>query len=1011
MFEIGTKVRLKKDLKRVGTIESIYTQFGDVVYYNISFIDESKVVSENSLLTYNDQKSVKDNLVSGHFGSYHDFQKIMTHIKLHYSDVIQNNIYSFNTSRTIFYEYQFKPLLKFISSYKRRLLICDEVGLGKTVEAGLILKELEARKMLKNVIIVVPANLRGKWKWEMKNRFSENFNILSKSEFEKLLNLDDSIKEKFRDERYIVSMESIRRKETMNVISSSDYRCDLLIVDEAHSVRNMSQQHSVIKALSYLCNSVIFLTATPLQTSNENLFNVLNILDEQQFPYFESFNMQLSDNTPLVRALNYISSSPPDISKAYIELCTLKEQFKDNLIYDDLVANLQEVNSLKADVSISLEKIIDIQRNLSELHLLGNVLTRTLKRDVHIDKPERCSSTINISITNFEKDLINTIIEAIKQHFIDQDKNYLLPLYGVRRMLSSSIHAHANLFRKRYSLFLPPEDLKIDVGLNSATYNFNHQWFDTLKDSKLDKLLEVLNQIKNNTSKVIIFAFFIPTLKYLYDNLNGICGCTFKLIGEVPILERENIINQFKHTEDFAILLSSRVGSEGIDLQFCNTIINYDLPWNPMEIEQRIGRIDRIGQKSPKIFIYNFGVDDTIDDNIILRLYERIQLFENSIGLLEPILGDFIEEVKSEIFFQELTDEQKKKKWYEKEKILIAKTKDIKLLEDKSNELLSLDYFFLHEIKSIRNKKRYIAPEHLYRYILGFINEKFPDSRIRYDFKVQVGEITLCDKFRLQILKTEYKDELLYFCMRNKRIRFTLDSTVAFQEPDIVFINILHPLVKYITEQYNIEPQELFNCNFFYVDKQELIDEGVHLENGYYFYFVYMFSIEGFQKSSLLVPIILNESLESIGDVEHCEHVLGVILEKGRTTIQGIECNDKEYLENSYNKARKVFEQVFLTYTKRFEAKHKMVLKREMDSTIFNFSRRKDMLNAELANIVVKSNLSEGVLFRRKMIEAKLNKLALELEEQKIKIDINSECYSSFDEPKIGGVFEIINSK
>ena len=184
----------------------------------------------------------------------------------------------------------------------------------------------------------------------------------------------------------------------------------------------------------------------------------------------------------------------------------------------------------------------------------------------------------------------------------------------------------------------------------------------TAADSKYDTLFEILSRLKANNGgqpiKVMLFAFFKGTLYYLLQRLRE-GGFGVKLIcGDVPMKDRPDIVSSFQHNPEVEILLSSRVGSEGLDFQFCHNMVNYDLPWNPMEMEQRIGRLDRIGQESETINIFNLWVEDSIEGRILQRLYDRVGIFESTIGDVEAILGEIMHELHADLFRKRLTKEQ-----------------------------------------------------------------------------------------------------------------------------------------------------------------------------------------------------------------------------------------------------------------------------------------------------------------------------------------------------------------
>lgn len=237
-FSVGDKVQSKTDPSRIGIIEGLGPAHAGLQYYRVFWGGAfgTKVVPSVDLQRYIPAKTPVDNLLNGNLAGYQEFQRLITFMRLVREYPLRNNIYAFNASRTRLYPYQFKPLIKFLESPNQRMLICDEVGLGKTIEAGLILTELRARQTVKRVLIVCPANLVQKWQLEMKRRFDEDFKILRIPDFVQYL-------KEYQDEldrakiSGIISLESIRNAKILDLLDSIMPSFDMVIVDEAHHMR------------------------------------------------------------------------------------------------------------------------------------------------------------------------------------------------------------------------------------------------------------------------------------------------------------------------------------------------------------------------------------------------------------------------------------------------------------------------------------------------------------------------------------------------------------------------------------------------------------------------------------------------------------------------------------------------------------------------------------------------------------------------------------------------------
>lgn len=187
-FKVGDEVQCAGDADLIGTIVEVKENYSGIQWYQINFGMAGRTkMPETDIRHFVPSKSPNDNLINQKLGGYQEFQRLVTFQRLLRDHPLQNIFYAFNASKTQFYPYQFKPLLKFLNSPKHRLLIADEVGLGKTIEAGIILKEFRARQTVQRVLVVCPANLCEKWQMELKSRFDEKFKILSAPEFIELI--------------------------------------------------------------------------------------------------------------------------------------------------------------------------------------------------------------------------------------------------------------------------------------------------------------------------------------------------------------------------------------------------------------------------------------------------------------------------------------------------------------------------------------------------------------------------------------------------------------------------------------------------------------------------------------------------------------------------------------------------------------------------------------------------------------------------------------------------------
>jgi SNF2 family DNA or RNA helicase len=451
------------------------------------------------------------------------------------------------------YFYQIETVKKVLKYFRGRVLLCDEVGLGKTIEAGMVIKEYLMRGMIRNVLILTPPSLVSQWREEMAVKFGIEF--LTTDEMERMGDPESFWKERF----IIASLNIAKSKKNMDLVIRQFY--DLVVVDEAHHLRNRS-------TLSWkLVNQIqkrfiLLLSATPLQNNLIELFNLITLLKPGQFKTEKLFRHE------------YLMKGNPR-----------RPSNKDRL-----------------------------------RGLLRDVMIRNTRSAIDLRLPKRYATTIRIEPTEIEKEIYERLNEYLKKnHFNRQMMNLLLREAG------------SSPFALKESLMQLDDD-----GDKKGIIQLIENLGDVAKGIALREIIK-----KNLEGKKVIFTQYIKSMDYITDLLrrNEIPFVTFK--GTLSSREKNIAIQSFRN--EVPILVSTESGGEGRNLQFCNTIINFDLPWNPMRIEQRIGRLHRIGQ-TRDVFIFNLSVKETIEDYIIDILDNKINMFEMVIGEIEPILGHLGEE-------------------------------------------------------------------------------------------------------------------------------------------------------------------------------------------------------------------------------------------------------------------------------------------------------------------------------------------------------------------------------
>lgn len=598
--------------------------------------------------------------VRGSAASVERFGATLTRSKLR--GRFADTLYSFRATRTTFRPYQFKPVLKLLQTGKARLLVADEVGLGKTIEAGLIWTELEARREADRVLVVCPSSLLGKWKEEMEERFGFDLTELDTTGLTSFL-------ERFREgqlpkrQAYICTLERLRTWEGLAELATTPPAFDLVIVDEAHSMRNSNtKSYELGTQLAEWADSLVFLTATPINLRQEDLLNLLELLAPEDYDDLADLQLRLEPNAVLHRIgtlLNDPTSTAADRVDALDRLGAST--------YGMVLARRPDVPLLRkvlAKEEMSPADVVEARRHLADLNSLSTVITRTKKAEVDERKAIREPRAGEVTWTSEEAAFYDEYVAWCRA----RANAVGMPIYFAMQMPLRLASACLPMARKAV---LDPVgfgaivDADADADSQAVQVDPHAALIAAAKalapevDSKFDLLLPILTSLVDEGRRALLFTFSKPTLAYLRDRLAPHMRVAI-MHGGVRRDERRRIMAAFRRGE-YDVVLANRVASEGLDFEFCSAVINYDLPWNPMEIEQRIGRIDRIGQPEEKILVVNFYNDATIDERILIRVLDRIKIFESSIGALEPIIEAQMPALRAAFDFDLTEDERERK--------------------------------------------------------------------------------------------------------------------------------------------------------------------------------------------------------------------------------------------------------------------------------------------------------------------------------------------------------------
>ena len=892
-LQANTPIRMKNDPGRIGLITG---KTREPNYYQIRFRDGLRLIPESEIELVEDEGDLFERFKRGKLGGPHDLEQVLHHARI--SGRLSDVFYSMEATNTDFHAFQYKPILKILDSPSNSLLIADEVGLGKTIEAGLIWTELRSRLDYRNLLVVCPAMLREKWRRELHKRFGVEATIVDARGLEKKLRESQlSSTAKKRGFSLIASMQGLRSSKTNNASQKlhemlgeliyEESIIDLLIIDEAHYLKNASSKtHKMGKSLVNISNHRVFLSATPIHLGSDDLFHILNLLDETTFSNGDIFDDILDANAPLVKASDMIKESPPNIRrfKKYI-----KEAEKHHLL-----KNNRQLRHLKKEVEIdngmpSMKEASRLSYKLNEINLLTNIVTRTRKRDIQENKVIREPFSEIIDMSLVERVAYDTITKLVQEYAKTKTVSEAFLMVMPQKRLSSCMAAAVahwdnikndmiDLNKEKiadeeiseWDINDERNDTKVEIvgPLNRFLIGNLHKVgkYDELRtsDSKYKRLRDMLQKFKSDfpDEKIIIFSFFRATLKYLHERLMEDGHSAILLMGGMG--NKDDIIEEFESTSDISILLSSEIASEGVDLQFSRFLINYDLPWNPMKIEQRIGRIDRIGQKSDKITIWNLAYRDTIDELILERLYNRLDIFRYALGDIEDVLGKKIQQLTSELLSGRLSESEKRNRIRQTQHAIENKKHEEERLEEAASYLMAHGDYVIRKISNARENDQWIQPQDIADYVVSFLQRRYhnfeavrlpnSDKKYVYEIKMPSEAKTDLEKF---IGDHRYPSDSRLISVDPRPVKCLFHNKISVQVYGLEVINHLHPLVQWIGE--SIE-QSTFDP--FHPLAMIRIKPGVSLpktvEPGKYGYAIQSWTIEGFREHNRLAYKVLS---------------------------------------------------------------------------------------------------------------------------------------------------------
>jgi ATP-dependent helicase HepA len=802
------------------------------------------------------------------------------------------HLYSLYASRINFVPYQFRPVLKLIQADRPRLLIADEVGVGKTIEAGLILKELQARRELKSVLVICPKPLVAERKWmEELKRFDEQFTHIDGDALRYCIeetHLDGVWPQQYSrsivpyslfDEALLLGKQSKGRRVKGLLDLDPPPAFDLVIVDEAHHIRNTDTW--AYRTVRYFCDNaeaVVLLSATPIQLGDNDLFTLLQLARPDLLPSRRDFDHMAEPNPHINAAIEVARNAGPawmNVAREHLALALRTDWGSSVLSADPRVQPL--LDSLDQQ-ELRPEDRLMVVRELEALYTFAPIINRTRRRDIGnftTRKPE----TVSVDFTAEQEKLHRGVLDLVARILAHRhgDRNLQFMMTTIRRQVASCVfglapYLEAILSGQISRLELSESDSDDDLQTMTEAFAEFRADVDALvrlakslssddpKFSAFAKVVRDKQSLANN--KLLVFSTFRHTLSYLVEKLQGESVRIGLIHGDVPEEERRELRNRFSRLKDdpraVDLLLSSEVGCEGLDYQFCDGIVNYDLPWNPMRVEQRIGRIDRYGQRSETVAIYNFITPGTVDAEIYERCLLRIGVFRQALGGSEEILGNLTREIRGIAENLQLTLEEQARRLQQLADNEIRVVQEQIRLEEQQATLFGLSVPKQDEELIQSASSFWLTPPRIRNLIERYFSALEGGRSYKLQGRQPMVSVQLNQEMRNKLID-DFKAVAQFGAVdrswerwlkgSDPYLRITFDPATADEDRSATFVTPTHPLARQAAR--SLDPSATLSCT--------VLAKSPTVASGRYPFAVYRWKFLGVTESFAFQPVCESE--------------------------------------------------------------------------------------------------------------------------------------------------------
>jgi len=688
-----------------------------------------------------------------------------------------------NTSKVDPLPHQIEAVYGHILKLPRiRFLIADDPGAGKTIMAGLVIKEMKLRYLVRRILIICPGHLKDQWRREMSERFEERFVVVDRAVLDALYGENVWL----RESQIITSMDFAKQDDILPSIAAA--RFDLIIVDEAHKMSaqrwgdklDKTDRYQLGEALSRNTEHLLFLTATPHKGDPENFRLFLDLLE----PGFFATNEMLQESIRNKDNPLFIRRVKEDLKDFEGKPLFLPRYVR------TIPFNLGVRSPREKELYNELSKYVNTQYN--------KALTRDKRRNVAfalVILQRRLASSTYALLRSLERrkkrleDLLAGPVEKGEPAAGAFDFTVVEDMSEEERWRQEEIWETLSVAENR-------EELEKEIATINKLIELAREIIQSEQELKLQELKTALKELREKyreakDKKILIFTESKDTLDYL-DNKIRAWGYNINTIhGGMRLEDRIKAESIFKNETE--VMVATEAAGEGINLQFCHLMINYDIPWNPNRLEQRMGRIHRYGQQK-EVYVCNLVAADTREGMVLLKLFDKLEEIRKALG------SDKVFDVLSEVLYNKSLSQFLVEAAANARNIdEILKDLDVTVDEDyitqvKENlgESLATRYIDYTRIKEMAQQAR----EH--RLIPEYTSEYFKRafSRAGGKYKEHEGSFIEIESVPFSIRKIAEEDTFRrsYGELVRRYPKVTFDKDIAFRNPDAEFVSFGHPL-------------------------------------------------------------------------------------------------------------------------------------------------------------------------------------------------------------------------